>query len=92
MLLTSALRPFGNERCFLQVILGGIVTRHVEGRMREALGFLYFLLATMLPLLITIAAYALMIVAVSMKRVYSKEFKYVTPILDARTGKYETQT
>lgn len=41
-----------------------MVTNKVEGRAKDALGFLYFFLATMLPVLITVTAYALMILAV----------------------------
>ncbi|XP_050693415.1 uncharacterized protein LOC126984064 isoform X2 [Eriocheir sinensis] len=46
------------------VIFGAVVTKRVEGKTRDALSFLYFFLATLLPVLVTFASYALMIIAV----------------------------
>lgn len=51
------------------MILGAVVMDRVEGTTEDALNLLYFFLATLLPVLVTFASYALMIVAVSIGRI-----------------------
>lgn len=50
------------------MIYGAVVTDRVEGKTKDALNLFYFFLATLLPVLVTVASYALMIVAVSIGR------------------------
>lgn len=62
-------KTVGDNLYFLKVILGAVVMDLVEEKMKSVLAFLYFFLATMLPVLVTVAAYAFMIVAVSVVRI-----------------------